>query len=113
MEKIQLLDVAKLTSPNPLSLVCTRTPNGVTNLGTVSWWTYLSLSPERIGFAMMKPSYTGEMVRSNKRVILTIPGEPLARHVMECGSTTGRDVDKAAKFAIELKKIPGSDIQIP
>ena len=113
MKAIELLEAAKFTSPNPLSLICTRTPAGVTNLGTVSWWTYLGLEPATIGFAMMKPSYTGEMTRENKEAILVIPGEPLARHVMECGSTTGRDTDKAARFGIALAPFPGSEIQIP
>lgn len=62
-----LLDSAKLIDPNPVSLVCSKTPSGITNLATVSWWTYLSLDPATIGFAMMKPSYTGEMVRTNKK----------------------------------------------
>lgn len=113
MEKIDLIDAAKLTAPNPVSLVCSMRPDGQTNLATVSWWTLLSLEPARIGFAMMKPSCTGEMVRENKKVILSVPGIPLARAVMECGSTTGRTTNKVDKFGIELKAVPGSDIQIP
>lgn len=113
METIQLLDAAKLTSPNPVTLICSLRPDGATNLATVSWWTILSLEPARIGFVMMKTSYTGEMVRENKKVVLTVPGVPLTRAVMECGSTTGRTTNKAAKFGIELESIPGSDIQIP
>lgn len=113
MKPLSLIDAAKFTSPNPLSLICSRTPSGVTNLATVSWWTYLSLEPETIGFAMMKTSYTGERVRAEKQVILTIPGEALAKQVMQCGSSTGRTKDKAKDFAIELKEIPDCDIQIP
>lgn len=113
MKACGLLDVAKLTSPNPVSLVCSRTPSGVTNLGTVSWWTYLSLEPETIGFAMAKPSYTGEMVRAGKRVVLTIPGLALAKQVMQCGSATGRTTNKARDFGIELTNLPDCDIQIP
>ncbi|MCH5277355.1 MAG: flavin reductase family protein [Desulfovibrionaceae bacterium] len=113
MNSLALLDVAKLTSPNPVSLVCSRTPAGVTNLGTVSWWTYLSLEPAAIGFAMAKTSYTGEMVRAGKRVVLTIPGETLAKQVMQCGSSTGRTTDKARDFNIELTDIPDCDIRIP
>ena len=30
-----------------------------------------------------------------------------------CGSTTGRDTDKAAKFGIELIEVEGSEIKIP
>lgn len=113
MNKINLPQAAKLTSPNPVSLVCTQKPDGSTNLATVSWWTYLSFNPNMIGYAMAKTSYSGEMVRNNKKVILTIPGTEIAEAVMGCGSTTGRDTDKAAQFGIELTEVEGSDIKIP
>jgi len=113
MEKISLPMAAKLTSPNPVSIVCTEKPDGTTNLATVSWWTYLSFHPNMIAYAMAKTSYSGEMVRSNKKVILTIPGTEIAEAVMGCGSTTGRNTNKAERFGIELAVIPGSSIQIP
>lgn len=113
MERLELFEAAKLTSPNPLTLVCTRTKAGITNLATISWWTYLGLAPATIGFSMMKQSFSGETIRDNKNAILTIPGEPLARHVMECGSCSGRDVDKVARFNIAMKEVPGNDIKIP
>ncbi len=113
MNKINLPQAAKLTSPNPVSLVCTQKPDGSTNLATVSWWTYLSFNPNMIGYAMAKTSYSGEMVRNTKKVILTIPGTEIAEAVMGCGSTTGRDTDKVAQFGIELTEVEGSDIKIP
>ncbi len=113
MNKINLPQAAKLTSPNPVTIVCTQKPDGSTNLATVSWWTYLSFKPNMIAYAMAKTSYSGEMVRDNRKVILTIPGAEMAEAVMGCGSTTGRDTDKAAKFGIELAEVDGSDIKIP
>jgi len=113
MDNINLPKAAKLTSPNPVSLVCTAKPDGTTNLATVSWWTYLSFNPNMIAYAMAKTSYSGEMVRSNRKVILTIPGAEIAEAVMGCGSTTGRDTDKAKKFGIELVDVEGSTIKIP
>ena len=113
MNKINLPQAAKLTFPNPVSIVCTQKPDGSTNLATVSWWTYLSFNPNMIGYAMAKTSYSGEMVRNNKKVILTIPGTEIAEAVMGCGSTTGRDTDKVAQFGIELTEVEGSDIKIP
>ena len=95
MNKIKLPQAARLTSPNPVTLVCTQRPDSSTNLATVSWWTYLSFHPNMIAYAMAKTSYSGEMVRNNKKVILTIPGAEIAEAVMGCGSTTGRDTDKA------------------
>ncbi len=113
MKKINLPQAAKLTSPNPVTVVCTQKPDGSTNLATVSWWTYLSFNPNMIAYAMAKTSYSGEMVRNNQKVIVTIPGAEIADAVMGCGSTTGRNTDKASKFGIELVEMEGSDIKIP
>lgn len=113
MKKINLPQASRLTSPNPVTVVCTEKPDGSTNLATVSWWTYLSFNPNMIAYAMAKTSYSGEMVRNNRKVILTIPGAEIADAVMGCGSTTGRNTDKAAKFDIALTNVEGSFIQIP
>lgn len=52
------------------------------------------------------------MVRKNKKVIITVPGAEIAEAVIGCGSTTGRDTDKTAKFGIELTEVYGSNIKI-
>lgn len=113
MNKISLPQASTLTSPNPVTLVCTQKPDGSTNLATVSWWTYLSYNPNMIAYAMAKTSYSGEMVRNNKKVILTIPGAAIADEVMGCGMSTGRDTDKIAKLGIEMQEVPNSEIKIP
>lgn len=113
MKQINLYNASQLTSPNPVALVCTQKPDGSTNLATVSWWTYLSYNPNMIAYAMAKTSYSGEMVRDKKKVILTVPGENIADAVIGCGSTTGRDTDKVSKFNIELVEVAESSIKIP
>lgn len=113
MQRINLFEASKLTSPNPVSLVCTEKLDGSTNIATVSWWTYLSYNPNMIALAMAETSFSGEMVRNNKKLILTIPGAPLAEIVMNCGITTGRRTAKVAEFDIELEEIENSTIKIP
>lgn len=113
MNKISLPKASQLTSPNPVTLVCTQKEDGTTNLATVSWWTYLSYNPGMIAYAMAKTSYSGEMVRNSKNVILTIPGSDIAKEVMDCGMSTGRDTDKIEKFGIEMQSVPDSEIKIP
>ena len=113
MKKINLPKASALTSPNPVTLVCTEKPDGTTNLATVSWWTYLSFNPSMICYAMAKTSYSGEMVRANKKVILTIPGSKITDVVVECGSTTGRNTEKITKFHVEMQKLEGSTIEVP
>ncbi len=101
------------SSPNPVTVVCTLKPDGTTNLATVSWWTYLSYNPEMIAYAMAKTSYSGEMVRQNKKVVLTIPGGEIAKEVLGCGSITGRNTDKINKFNIKMQTLENSDIKVP
>ena len=113
MRKITLPQASRLTSPNPVSLVCTQKADGSTNLATVSWWTYVSFNPDMIAYAMAKTSFSGERVRETGEVILTIPGADLADAVMGCGSITGREIDKAQKFGIQLPQVENSAIQIP
>ena len=62
---------------------------------------------------MAKTSYSGERIRENKKVVITVPGAGIAEAVMGYGSTTGRDTDKTAKFNIELTSLPDCPIQIP
>lgn len=113
MEKINLPKASALTSPNPVTIVCARKPDGSTNLATVSWWTYLSYNPNMIAYAMAKTSYSGELVREYGKVILTVPGAQIADAAMGCGSTTGRNTDKIKAFGIEMQEVPGSEILIP
>lgn len=105
MDKIEIMQASQLTSPNPVSLICTKKEDGNTNIATVSWYTYLSYNPSMVGFCVSKQSYTGEMVRKFEKAILTIPGSELKDNVMQCGSSTGRNINKVEEFDIELETI--------
>lgn len=113
MEKINLVKASQLTSPNPLALVCTTKEDGNTNIATISWYTYLSFKSNLIGLAMSKHSYTGEMIRKNKKLVLTIPGSQLDEVVKKCGSISGRTTDKVKEYNIELQELESCDIKIP
>ena len=53
MKSIDIKDIPNLTSPNPVSLVCTELPDGGTNLAAISWWTFVSFEPPLIGIAIL------------------------------------------------------------
>ena len=113
MESISLAKASQLTSPNPLTLVCTQRPDGKTNVATVSWWTYLSFNPNMVAFAMAKTSYSGERVRETGVVALAMPGTELADVVMGCGSRTGRKTDKVEEFGIAMQELPEVPVEVP
>jgi flavin reductase (DIM6/NTAB) family NADH-FMN oxidoreductase RutF len=50
MNKITMDEALKYTSPQPVSLISSVTPAGITNLATVAWWTYLESEPAMIVF---------------------------------------------------------------
>ncbi|MCC8167062.1 MAG: flavin reductase family protein, partial [Planctomycetes bacterium] len=79
----------------------------------ISWWTKLSFKPEMIGFAMAKTSYSGERVRETKKAILAMPTEEIAEAAFSCGTVSGHNTDKVAKFSIEMTAVAGNTIEIP
>lgn len=110
MINITISEAQKQTSPNWVSLICAMKPNGITNLTTISWWSFLANNPAMIGFSMSKKSYTGELFRLTGKAVLSVPNEKIAREVYECGHITGRNEDKAKKFGLLLT---GTGIQYP
>ena len=113
MKEINIRKAPQITSPNPLTLICTEKPDGCVNLAPVSFVSYLAFNPPIMGFAMGQKSYTGQRVRETGKAVITVPGTALAEAAMSCGSCSGRDTDKAGKFGIELASLPDSSIRIP
>ena len=125
MKELNIMEAAVLTSPNPLTLICSKKEDGSTNLAPICFVSYLSFNPPMVGFATGKQSHTGKRVRETGKVIVTVPceslagavmavpGESFAQVVMTCGASTGAKTDKVAANNIEMMAVEGSDIQIP
>ena len=89
MKELNIMEATVLTSPNPLTLICSKKEDGSTNLAPICFVSYLSFNPPMVGFATGKQSHTGKRVRETGKVIVTVPGESLAGAVMACGASTG------------------------
>ena len=113
MKELNIMEATVLTSPNPLTLICSRNEDGTTNLAPICFVSYLSFNPPMVGFAAGKQSHTGKRVRETGKVIVTVPGKDLAQAVMACGSSTGASCHKVEENHIEMTSVEGSDIQIP
>ena len=90
MKELNIMEATVLTSPNPLTLICSKKEDGSTNLAPICFVSYLSFNPPMVGFASGKQSHTGKQVRETGKVIVTVPGESLAQAVMACGSVYRR-----------------------
>ena len=70
MKELNIFEATALTSPNPLTLICSENEDGTTNLAPICFVSYLSFNPPMIGFATGKQAHTGERVRETGKVIL-------------------------------------------
>lgn len=113
MKELNIFEATALTSPNPLTLICTEKEDGTTNLAPICFVSYLSFIPPMIGFATGKKAHTGERIRSTEEAIITVPGEGLEQAVMSCGASSGRVKDKVSELGIEMVNVPESNIKIP
>ncbi len=113
MKELTIMEATVFTSPNPLTLICSRNEDGSTNLAPICFVSYLSFNPPMVGFAAGKQSHTGKRVRETGKVIVTVPAKNLAQAVMACGSSTGAVCRKVEENQIAMTSVEGSDIQIP
>lgn len=113
MQEITLVEALALSSPAPVTLICTANEAGTVNMAPVSFFMYSSFNPPMLAFAMGKDSHTGENIRRTKHAILTLPGASIAKEVMIFGKESGSKQNKLAVTPIPCQKIAGSDIEIP
>src|SRR5659263_63755 len=102
MKNITISDAQKLSSPNPFCLVTAIDDNGKTNLTAVSWWTYVSNHPPMLVVCLSTKGYSNELIKRNKQFGVCLIDASIADKAMKCGQSTGRTVDKAHDFGIEL-----------
>ncbi|MEA4812635.1 MAG: flavin reductase family protein [Anaerolineaceae bacterium] len=96
--------IQKLSSPNPFGLVSSQMENGETNLMAISWWTYVSNKPATLAICLSKRGYTGELIKKSREFALNIVDESIKEAAFQCGTCSGRSVNKAAKFNIALEE---------
>lgn len=113
MKEISVASAFRLSSPNPLVLVCTNKADGRPNLAPVSFMMYASFHPPMLAFAMGKAKNSGENLRRTGKAVLAAPGVSLREAAMAYGKMSGSSTDKLAAHPIALQRLPESDISIP
>lgn len=111
IQEIKTSETAVYTSPNPLTMICTRDGDGKANMAPVCFFCHLSFNPPMVGFAMGKKAFTGEIVQRTGRAVVAVPGPAAVGDVVRCGTSTGRDCDKTE--GMETASVPGTDIPVP
>lgn len=107
---LPLSKVYQYLEPGPVVLV-TAASKGKTNVMTMSWQTMFDFEPPLVGCIISDRNYTFDMIKATKELVLNIPTAELAKQVVGIGNTSGRSVDKFAKF--KLTQEAASKVKAP
>lgn len=94
---LPLSKVYGLLETGPVVLLST-VRNGIPNVMTMSWHTMLDFEPPLIGCVISDRDFSFETLRKTKECVINIPTLEMAKQVVGCGNTSGKDLDKFKKF---------------
>jgi flavin reductase (DIM6/NTAB) family NADH-FMN oxidoreductase RutF len=105
-----LAKVYGLLEPGPVVLMTTAR-RGRPNVMTMSWHTMMEFEPPLVGCVISDRNFSYATLRATRQCVIAIPSVDIADPVVRCGNTSGRDVDKFARFG--LTPLPASQVQAP
>jgi flavin reductase (DIM6/NTAB) family NADH-FMN oxidoreductase RutF len=109
-KRFPLSKVYGLLEPGPVVMVTTAR-KGRPNIMTMSWHTMLEFEPPLVGCVISDRNYTFDVLKATKECVINIPTVELAKKVVACGNSSGREVDKFAAF--KLTPVAASRVQAP
>ncbi len=107
---LPLGQVYRLLEPGPVVLVSTA-HRGRADVMAMSWHTMMEFEPPLVGCVISEVHFTFDLLRASRECVINIPTVELARKVVACGNTSGREVDKFAAFG--LTPVPASRVGAP
>jgi len=107
MEKMTIGQAQKMTSPNPFAVLTVKNPDGTTNAMAISWWNYASNHPATVTACLSQKGFSGGCILEEGYFGLNLVSEEVKDAAYACGTCSGRDTDKAAKFGLPLVDAEG------
>ena len=96
---LPVAEVYRLIEPGPVVLVSTMS-GGRANIMTMSWHMMVDFEPPIIACVMSNRDYSFEVLKKTRECVINVPTVELAKKVVGCGNTSGRDLDKFKKFGL-------------
>ncbi len=102
-KSLRLSQVYRLIEPGPVVLLTTEI-KGHANVMTMSWHMMVEFEPPTIACIVSNRNHSFKALKKTKECVLNIPTAKLAKKVVLCGNTTGRDIDKFQKIGLTPTK---------
>lgn len=84
----------------PVVMVTTMDKAGRPNVMTLAWHAMMDFEPPIVGFVLGEQSLSFKTLKATRECVINIPTVELARKVVGCGNTSGRNTDKFKKFGL-------------
>jgi len=98
-KSLRLSQVYRLIEPGPVVMVTTAS-GGRANIMTMSWHMMIDFEPPIVACVISNRNYTFGTLKRTKECVINIPTVELAKKVVACGNTSGRNVDKFKEFGL-------------
>jgi flavin reductase (DIM6/NTAB) family NADH-FMN oxidoreductase RutF len=109
-KSLPLSEVYRLLEPGPVVLLSTAA-RGRPNVMPMSWHTMLEFEPPLVACVVSNRNFSFRALKATGECVINIPTVALAKKVVACGNSSGRDVDKFAAF--QLTPVAASQVQAP
>jgi len=108
--KVPLDKAHRLINHGPTVLISSFY-KGKPNVCTVAWNVPVDFNPPKVAVVIGEHSHTFECVKNTKEFVINVPNKALLKKVIQCGSVSGREVDKFKKFG--LTPMPAKKVKPP
>jgi flavin reductase (DIM6/NTAB) family NADH-FMN oxidoreductase RutF len=109
-EDFPVSEVRRFLEPGPVVLVSSAWRKQA-DIMTMGWHMILEEQPSLIGCYVWTENHSRELIRKSGECVINIPTVALARKVVAIGNSSGRAVDKFAKY--KLTPAPAAKVKAP
>ena len=95
--------IRRFLEPGPIVLVSSAWKDKA-NIMTMGWHTVMEFSPSRIGCFITPANHSFEIIRKSRECVINIPTDDLINTIIGIGNTSGKDIDKFARFGLTPQK---------
>ena len=103
-------EVRRYLEPGPIVLLSSAW-RGETNIMTLGWHTVMEFTPSLVGCMISSANHSFQLIRASGACVINLPTAALVDEVVGIGNTSGREIDKFARFGLTAE--PAAKVQAP
>lgn len=112
-KKVPTTKIYRLINTNPLLLISTISKDGKHNIAPIAWGCPQEMNPPRLVVCIAITHQTFKNLKESKVFTVSIPNISHLEIVKNCGSVSGKNVDKFEKFNIKYFLSKKNKLKVP